>query len=154
MVNRSISRFLTLSVGLILASCGKNLPPPINVLPQDQIYYSDESRMTEVAEMVIRDADTWRQVWGQITAGVAQPPAVDFRSKMLVMVNGGRMDPGDRVQIDRLEYRGQELVVMYRVIEAGGALESDVFPIQVVAVPRRGGQIRFEGTRVRANGNK
>ena len=117
--------------------------------PQDQVYYSDESRMTEVAEMVIRDADTWQQIWGQITGGESEPPAVDFRTKMLLVVNGGRMDPGDRIQIDRLEYRGEEPVVMYRVIEAGGALRSDVFPIQVVAVPRRAGQIRFEGMHVR-----
>jgi hypothetical protein len=150
MFTKRMSWLLSAVMGLVLLSCGgKNLPPPINVSPQDQVYYSDESRMTEVAEMVIRDADTWRQVWGQVTGGESEPPAVDFRTKMLLLVNGGRMDPGDRIQIDRLEYRGQEPVAMYRVIEAGGTLRSDVFPIQVVAVPRRAGQIRFEGMHVR-----
>jgi hypothetical protein len=137
-------------MGLFFLSCGKNLPRPINVVPQDQVYYSDESRLTEVTEMVIRNDATWRQMWSQITGGQSDPPAVDFGSRMLVMVNGGRMDPGDRIQIDRLENRGEELVVMYRVIESPGALESDVFPVQVVAVRRRAGQVRFEVQRVRA----
>jgi hypothetical protein len=150
MVTRRTFQLLTLSMGLFLLSCGKKLPPPINVISQNQIYYSDESHMTEVAEMVIRDANSWRQVWGQATGGVIEPPAADFQSKMLVMVNGGRMDPGDRVQIDRLERRGEELVVMYRVIEDCGTLESDVFPIQVVSVDRRGGQVKFESQHVRA----
>ena len=119
MFTKRLPWLLFLIVGLPLLSCGKNLPPPINVSPQDQVYYSDESRMTEVAEMVIRDADTWRQVWGQITGNQSDAPPVDFRTKMLLLVNGGRMDPGDRIQIDRLEYRGEEPVVMYRVIEAG-----------------------------------
>ena len=149
MVTRRTIQLLTCLMGLFLLSCGKKLPPPINVVPQDQIYYSDESRLTEVTEMVIRNADTWRQVWGQITAGESEAPAVDFKSRMLLMVSGGRMDPGDRIQIDRLEYRGEELVAMYRVIESSGALESDVFPVQVVAVRRRGGQVRFEVQHVR-----
>jgi len=137
-------------MGLLLLSCGKNLPPPINVVSQDQAYYSDESHMAEVAEMVIRNANTWQQVWGQITGGEVESPAVDWESQMLLMVNGGRMDPGDRVQIDRLEHRGEEMVVMYRVIEDCGTLESDVFPIQVVRVERRGGQVTFESQHVRA----
>lgn len=141
---------LATALALLLTSCGKNIPPPINVVSQDQIYYSDESHMTEVDERVIRDAATWRQVWGQITGGESAPPDVDFQEQMLLLVNGGRMDPGDRVQIDRLEHRGEEMVVMYRVIEDCGTLESDVFPIQVVAVERRGGQLRFESQHVRA----
>jgi len=150
MAIRRIFQFLALSLGPLLLSCGKNLPPPVNVVSQDQVFYSDESHMTEVSEMVIRNMDTWRQVWGQITGGEAAPPEVDFGSRMLLLVNGGRMDPGDRIQIDRLEYRGEELTAMYRVIEDCGTLESDVFPIQVVAVPRRGGEVRFEGQHVRA----
>ena len=150
MITRRTIQILTCSMGFFLLACGKNLPPPINLVPQDQVYYSDESHMTEVTEMVIRNANTWRQVWGQITGGEAEPPTVDWESQMLLMVNGGRMDPGDRVQIDRLEHRGEEMVVMYRVIEDCGTLESDVFPIQVVRVERRGGQLRFESQHVRA----
>ena len=150
MVKRLTIQLLTCSMGLFLLSCGKNVPRPINVVPQDQVYYSDESHMTEVAEMVIKNANTWRQVWGQITVGEADPPAVDWESQMLIMVNLGRMDPGDRVQIDRLEHRGEEIVVMYRVIEDCGTLESSVFPIQVVRVQRRGGQVTFENQHVRA----
>lgn len=150
MLKSRVTPILPWALVLFMASCGKNIPPPINVVSQDQVYYSDESHMTEVDERVIRDAATWRQVWGQITGADAEPPAVDFQNRMLLMVNGGRMDPGDRVQIDRLEHRGEEMVVMYRVIEDCGTLESDVFPIQVVAVQRRGGQLRFEGQHVRA----
>ncbi len=149
MITKRTSRLTLLSLTAILFSCGKSVPRPINVMPQDQVYYSDESRLTEVTEMVIRDADTWRQMWSRITGGESDAPAVDFESRMLLMVNGGRMDPGDRIQIDRLEHRGEELVVMYRVIESSGALESDVYPVQVVSVRRRGGQVRFEVQRVR-----
>jgi hypothetical protein len=149
-IQRGALPFLACTLGLFLVACGKNLPPPINLTPQDQVFYSDESHMTEVEERVIRDADTWRQVWDQITGGESAPPSVDFNRRMLLMVNGGRMDPGDRIQIDRLEHRGEEMVVMYRIIEDCGTLESDVFPVQVVAVERRRGQVRFEGEHVRA----
>jgi len=149
MITKRTFQLLVVSMSILFLSCGKNVRPPINVIAQDQVYYSDESRLTEVTEMVIRDADTWRQVWGQISGGEAEPPAVDFGSRMLLMVSGGRMDPGDRIQIDRLENRGEELVVMYRVIESSGALDSDVFPVQVVAVRRRAGQVRFEVQHVR-----
>jgi hypothetical protein len=144
-----MSQLLLFSLSLLLLSCGRNIRPPINVVTQDQVFYSDESRLTEVTQMVIRDLDTWRQMWGQITGGQSEPPAVDFGSKMLLLVSGGRMDPGDRVQIDRLEKVGEEIVVTYRVIESSGVLESDVFPVQVVAVRRRSGQARFEVQRIR-----
>jgi len=149
MITKRTFLLLFCSMSLLFSSCGKNLPPPINVVAQDQVFYSDESRLTEVTEMVIRDAATWRQMWGQITGGQTEPPAVDFGSKMLLMVSGGRMDPGDRIQIDRVENRGEEVVIMYRAIESSGALESDVFPVQVVAVRRRAGQVRFEAQHVR-----
>ena len=149
MITKRMSQLLLLSLSFLLLSCGKNLRPPINVVAQDQIFYSDESRLTEVTEMVIRDVETWRQMWGQITGGQTEPPAVDFGSRMLLLVSGGRMDPGDRIQIDRLEKVGEEIVVTYRVIESSGVLESDVFPVQVVAVLRRAGQARFEAQHIR-----
>jgi hypothetical protein len=90
-------------------------------------------------------------MWGRITGGQSPLPDVDFERNMLLMVSGGRMDPGDRIQIDRLEHRGEELVAMYRVIESAGALESDVYPVQVVAVRRRRGQVRFEAQYVRSS---
>lgn len=152
MVKRRTIRLLAFFVGLMAISCGKSVPRPINVVSQDQVYYSDESKMTEVAELAVREANSWRQLWGQITGNESDPPQVDFNSRMLLVVNGGRMDPGDRIQIDRLEHRGEEMVVMYRIIEAGGSLDSDVFPVQVVSVRRRGGQIRFEAQHVRAPG--
>jgi hypothetical protein len=149
MITKRMSQLLLFSLSFLLLSCGGNIPPPINVVAQDQVYYSDESRLTEVTEMVIRDMETWRQMWGQITGGPTEPPVVDFGSRMLLLVSGGRMDPGDRIQIDRLEKVGEEVVVTYRVIESSGVLESDVFPVQVVAVRRRSGQARFEVQRIR-----
>lgn len=140
-------------LGAILAlqgSCGRGVPAPITILPPDQVYYSDESRLAESAEMVVRSHDEWRRVWGEITGSVTEPPAQNFRSTMLLVVNGGRMNPGDRVQIDRLERRGDELVVLYRIIEDCGTLLSDVFPVQVVRAERQNRPVRFEGRRVLA----
>jgi hypothetical protein len=140
-------------LGLVMAlqpSCRKAPPAPITVLPPNQVYYSDESRLTEAAEMVVRDAGEWQRAWGQITGLASDPPSQDFRTSMLLVVNGGRMNPGDRVQIDRIEPRGEEWVVLYRIIEDCGTLRSDVFPVQVVRVERRDRAVRFEVQRVRA----
>jgi len=147
---RGAQAALVVALGLLTVACGKSLPPPINITPTAQLFYSDESHMTEVDERVIRNESAWRQVWGQITEGGGEPPEADFRNQMLLMVNGGRMDPGDRIQIDRLEHRGEEMVVMYRVIEDCGTLESDVYPIQVVAVEKRNGPLRFESQHTQA----
>jgi hypothetical protein len=131
-------------------SCRKGVPAPITILPPDQVYYSDESRLTEPAEMVVRNSEEWWRTWGQVTGSVSDPPAQNFRSTMLLVVNGGRMNPGDRVQIDRLERRGEELVVLYRIIEDCGTLRSDVFPVQVVRAERQNRPVRFESQRVKA----
>jgi len=140
-------------LGLMVAlqpSCRKAPPVPITILPPDQVYYSDESRLTEAAEMVLRNDSEWQSAWGQITGLASDPPAQNFRTSMLLVVNGGRMNPGDRVQIDRLERRGEEVVVLYRIIEDCGTLRSDVFPVQVVRAERQDRPMRFEVQRVRA----
>lgn len=132
------------------ASCRKVPPDPIFILPTDQIYYSDESRLTESAERVVRTSEDWWRTWGQITGAVSDPPTVDFRSTMLLVVNAGRLKPGDRIQIDRLERRGEEMVVHYRIIEDCGTLLSDVFPVQVVRAARQNRPVRFEVQRMKA----
>lgn len=140
-------------LGLVVAlqpSCRKGVPAPITILPPDQVYYSDESRLTEAAEMVVRNDAEWERSWSEITGLATDPPAQNFRTTMLLVVNGGRLNPGDRVQIDRLEHRGQEIVVLYRIIEDCGTLRSDVFPVQVVRTERENRPVRFEVQRVRA----
>jgi len=143
--------FVILGLAVALQpSCRKGVPAPITILPPDQVYYSDESRLTETAEMVVRNDAEWERTWGEITGLATDPPAQNFRTTMLLVVNGGRLNPGDRVQIDRLEHRGQELVVLYRIIEDCGTLRSDVFPVQVVRTERENRPVRFEVQRVRA----
>lgn len=150
MARRALTSILLGTTLILQVSCGRGVPAPITILPPDQVYYSDESRLTEAAEMVVRSQTEWRDTWVQISGPGSEPPAESFRSSMLLVVNGGRMNPGDRIQIDRLERRGEELVVLYRIIEDCGTLRSDVFPVQVVRAERQNRPVRFEVQRVKA----
>lgn len=127
-----------------LASCGKRSPEPIRVTPEDQVYYSDESRWREEARVVIRNQEEWSLWWDRLTGSLSGLPPVDFSSHMLLLYNAGRRYPGDRIQIQEL-MPGQEgeWIARYR-IEESGVQESEVYPVQVVRVRRRGGQVRFE----------
>ncbi|MFC1661561.1 hypothetical protein ACFL3S_08945 [Gemmatimonadota bacterium] len=144
-----VPSYRIMSIGCFLlafsASCGGRLPRPIPVEAEGyQVYYSDQSRIQEVRELVIRDSVAWTEEWTQATGSEADLPHVDFEEHMLLLVNAGSRHPGDRVQIERLEHEEGGFVVRYR-IEACGTLESEVFPIQVVRVERRRGRPRFEG---------
>ena len=124
-------------------SCRKRIPAPTMILPEHQVFYSEESRLPEARGTVIRDAETWRRWWETITGASTAPPVVDFSSNMLLLYNAGRRQAGDRVEIFRMQPSNGELVVWYRIIEAGTP-GTESYPVQVVQVRRQAGQHRFE----------
>lgn len=127
----------------LLASCGKGLPEPYRVVAENQVFYSDESKLVEVGGTAIRTRAAWRDYWAQVTGTESTPPSVDFGSQMLLAFNAGRMRPGDRIQILELQSLEDELVAWFRIDECG-TLQSEVYPIQVVRVEKREGPVRFE----------
>ena len=82
--------------------------------------------------------------WERLTGSRADPPTVDFGRSMLLLYNAGKRYPGDRIQIQELiPGSGGEWIARYR-IEESGIHESEVYPVQVVRVRRRAGEVRFE----------
>lgn len=130
---------------VFLGSCGKRLPEPIRVsVDLHQIYYSDESKLTQVGGTAIRNRNQWREYWANVTGSDATPRDVDFRSEMVLAYNAGRMRPGDRVQILEVQAVEEESLVVWFRIDECGTLESEVFPVQIVRVPKREGRVEFQ----------
>jgi hypothetical protein len=129
---------------LFAGACGKNPPSPIMIHPEThQVYYSEDSRLADPMEREIRDADTWRRLWEQITNLDTPPPSVDFSRQMLLLFNGGKMEAGDRVEIFRLQPERGEWVAWYRIIDEG-VPGTESYPVQVVRVPNLTGRVRFQ----------
>jgi hypothetical protein len=143
------TRFLIPALALcaLPASCGKRLPEPIQVTPQDQVYYSDQSQLREETGEVIRDPDVWEHYWVRLTGSPSNLPEVDFESEMLLLFNAGRRYPGDRIQILELVARAERELIAFYQIEESGTLESEIYPVQVVRVRRQEGEVRFEEKR-------
>jgi hypothetical protein len=147
MVFRIRFLILALTLSILPGGCGKNLPEPIQVTPQDQVYYSDQSQWREEAGVVIRDPAEWERYWVRLTGSEANLPTVDFSSEMLLLFNAGRRYPGDRIQILELVARAERELIAFYEIEESGTRESEVYPVQVVRVRRQRGEVRFEEKR-------
>jgi hypothetical protein len=71
---------------------------------------------------------------------------------MVVVVGAGRLTPEDQIRVDSVGIRtvtdaaGDEediLAVIVRTIEGCGRFAVDAFPVEIVTVPRFGGDVRF-----------
>lgn len=131
-------------------------PPPLAPVPEDaRLYYDDSGGLTDSLRMVIRDAESWEDVWTRATARRDQPPplpTLDFGDRMALVVSAGRMSPGDRIQVDSVgveEVRTADgdteevLSAVVRTVRGCGRFSGDTYPVEIVSVRRWDGRVEF-----------
>jgi len=116
----------------------------------DTLLSASTSGFDESAELVLRDATAFATAWRTAHNGVAgnEPPIVDFRSDMVVVLAlGTHRTGGYSVRFDRMTTDGSGAIVHYTVTRPGPdcmTTQMITSPLQVVRVPRVEGTIRFE----------
>ena len=148
-------------LALLVVGCGGGPPPPPSQQPiaavsvEERLYYDNSGAYPDSTRLVVRDAETFRQVWGQATAEQPSPPPlpnVDFEESMVLLVAAGRMTPEDRIRVDSVGVRsvprtdgGQEdvLSVVVSTVRGCGRLAVDAYPMELVRIPDFDGRIEF-----------
>jgi VWFA-related protein len=129
----------------VTAASAQASATPMRVLEQGTQTYVDLPR-----QLVARTQGEWDAVWKQHAPGRPQP-TVDFEREMVVGVFlGSRTTAGYAVQIVGAEEQQDGLVVRYTEATpppASVVAQVITSPYSLVALPKRGGNVRFEKTR-------
>lgn len=112
--------------------------------------YTDFSRFTEPARIVVRDEARWRALWPSIAGSARpapEPPAVDFSRDMVVIATlGARGSSGYGVVVESATTTGDGLFVQVRTTEPGHGcvvLAVITHPADVALLPRSDGTVHF-----------
>jgi hypothetical protein len=103
----------------------------------------------ETVRDAVRDEASWAALWARLREGSAlpeQPPAVDFRSEMVIATAMETQGCVSKVTIRRIVREGNRLVV--DLLEAPPAPNcvciTSERPLHIVRLPRVDGPVRFE----------
>ncbi len=146
------------SVGAFItaAACGSGVSAPVPLSPilaTQEIYYDDGGGFPEFQRLVVRDLVRWEDVWVRATFGQPSPPArpaVNFERYMLIVAAAGRMNPGDRIQIDSVGVREELYVVIVNTVVECEPFPADAYPVIIVRVARDDRAVAFSEKRGRA----
>jgi len=143
---------------LVTAACPKGAPPTGTVTPVTspaRVYYDDSPAFRDSLRMVVRDVNTWHNVWAQATSTQPTPPAlpdIDYSREMVIVVAAGRLTPGDQIHVDSAGVRGGQFVVVVRTTVQCRPFAADAYPFEIVRVARSDKQVTFIEHRDRAPG--
>lgn len=109
------------------------------------------SNIHQPARLVIRDSQSWAQLWAQMVAptdGLSSPPAVDFdKNEVVVAAMGERQRGGYAISINGIaqDASGTLHVDVASTIPASTCNASDVIttPLDAVLVPRTTETVQF-----------
>lgn len=153
-----------LSLALLAAACGGSAPPvPASVMAPalapvgdgDRLYYDNSGGIADSVRIVVRTSDELTDIWARATSRQSAPPpvpTVDFADRMVVVVGAGRLTPEDQIRVDSVGIRTvtdaagvdeDVLAVVVRTISGCGRFQVDAYPVEIVTVPRFGGDVRF-----------
>ncbi len=130
-------------------------PPLAPVAESDRLYYDNSGGIADSVRLVVRTPEELGEIWTRATSRQNAPPPVpevDFTSRMVVVVGAGRLTPEDQIRVDSVGIRTvtdaagvQEdvLAVVVRTITGCGRFAVDAYPVEIVTVPRFGGDVRF-----------
>lgn len=123
--------------------------PPAEVSFETLVQQSNPGQTGETVRDAARDEGAWAALWAKLREGSAlpeQPPAVDFRSEMVIAAAMETQGCVSKVTIRGIVREGNRLVV--DLLEAPPAPNcvciTSERPIHVVRLPRVDGPVRFE----------
>ena len=140
---------------------GKGPPPPAPVdsvrpvPPGNRLFYDDSpGEFSDSLRIEVRDASAWRAMWDDAyksQTDVPPIPQVDFAQQMVLLVSAGRMQPGDRISVDSVGMRGEQMVAVVRTSIGCHTFRSDIYPVEIVRVAYHEGPVSFAELRTEAN---
>jgi hypothetical protein len=154
-----------------LAACGRGgsapAPPPApeplaRLEAAQRLYYDDGGGIADSLRVAVRDPALLRDLWDRATSTLDSPPplpTVDFAREMVLVVAAGRMNPGDRIQVDSAGVRSELdpdgrrreiMLAQVRIIVDCTGFDADVYPVEIVRVRRFDGPVQFLHARERA----
>jgi hypothetical protein len=120
---------------------------PASGIPMKTLEGGTDSQIEEPHQLTARSAEAWAKLWRE-HAGERARPSVDLSRDMVVGVFlGSRPTAGFGVQIVSARVDHGALVVQYRETRPpGDSITAQVLtsPYQLVTLPKRAGEIRFE----------
>ena len=123
------------------------LQGPASGIPMKTLEGGTDSQIEEPHQLTARSAEEWPKLWRE-HAGERARPSVDLARDMVVGVFlGTRPTAGFGVQIVSAHVDRGALVVQYRETRpSGDSITAQVLtsPYQLVTLPKRAGEIRFE----------
>lgn len=167
-------RLLTCSVCcvLLLSACHKGKPPVLapvaapapppppppaeNLLavePDAQLYYDDVPSFPDSIRYVIRESETWGNIWAQATRGQASAPplpVVDFSRSIVLLVGAGKLRTGDQIHVDSVGTRNGRLVAVVRTTVDCHSIPNAAYPFELVRVKRSDRPVTFVERRAKA----
>ena len=148
--------FFTLAALPLLMACSQasggaqpSDAPPAEVAFTTFVQQSIPGQTGETVREAVRDEASWAVLWAKLREGSAlpeQPPAVDFRSEMVIAAAMETQGCVSKVTIRGIVREGNTLVV--DLLEAPPAPNcvciTSERPIHLVRLPRVDGPVRFE----------
>jgi uncharacterized membrane protein len=107
----------------------------------------DSSEIVDAGRLIVRDQAAWRALWSAHAGRNAQPPDVDFTTRIVAAAFAGeRPTPGYALEIAGTRQEGSSLAIV--VAEAQPprgmiAAQMIVTPFHIVSLPRYEGEVRF-----------
>ncbi len=123
------------------------------VEPDARLYYDDVASFPDSIRSVIRDAETWANIWAQATRGQASAPplpVVDFSRSIVLLVGAGRMRTGDQIHVDSVGTRNGRLVAVVRTSVDCQSIPTEAHPFEIVRVKRSDRAVVFVERRAKA----
>ena len=123
---------------------------PLTRLRAEPYALTFSSGMTDSARIVVRDAETWRQVWSRIwrnhSPGHALP-AIDFSREMVVVAAlSGRPTGGYNILVESAYQRADHVEVVIRKTSPGrncGTTQALTEPVDAARIPATTQPVRF-----------
>lgn len=113
----------------------------------ETVAHGDRSRILSPRQVVARNDVEWRALWAAHAGPDAEPPAVDFESRMAAAVFAGEGAPaGSEISIGASRRNGAVLMLLVEEHRAdGGSTPAAVAsaPFHIVTLPRYEGEVAF-----------
>jgi hypothetical protein len=146
---------LLVAITLAATGCSRAVvmsTPFSPVAPEAIMYQDDAGGLQDSTYMAVTDALNWEHLWQRVTSTNPNPPqipSVDFDREMLLIAAAGRMKAGDRIHVDSVGVQKDVFHAFVTITTACTQLDIDVFPLEIVRVPKTNKRVQFQVNRAR-----